>query len=393
MSVNPGLIVHPNSHNDTTPAAASAPACRKYLMPDIRTVGVLTSGGDCAGLNAVIRAVTYHAVQVYGWRVLGIQDSTLGLLERPLRYRELQLNTFDGRLLRESGTFLGTTSKDNPLQTRLPDGTIRDRTQDFADGVRELGLDALIVIGGDGSMRILSQLCERAKIGMVGVPKTIDNDVHGTDWSVGFATALSVVTESLDRLQPTAASHHRVMILEVMGRDAGHIALNGGIAGGADIILIPELPYSIDGVMQRIRQTLAEGRSHVMVVVAEGVKTPDGRQLSVKHSSGQTSYGGIGHYLAEQIAPHTSAEVRVTVLGHLQRGGTPSARDRLLASSFGVRAVELVAEGRFSRMVAWRDRGVIDVPLSEVTIGSRALDPDDPLIRTARGLGIYVGER
>lgn len=360
-------------------------------MPGIKTIGVLTSGGDCAGLNAVIRAVAYHAVQVYGYRVLGIQDSTLGLMERPLRYQELRVNTFDGRLLRESGTFLGTTSRDNPFHIRMPDGTLRDRTPDFAEGVRQLGLDALIVIGGDGSMRILSKLCERAQIGMVGVPKTIDNDVHGTDWSVGFATALSVVTEALDRLQPTAASHHRVMILEVMGRDAGHIALNGGIAGGAEVILIPELPYTIDGVMQRIRQTLSEGRSHVMVVVAEGVQTLEGTKLSVQHAGGQTSYGGIGHYLAEQIAPHTEADVRVTVLGHLQRGGTPSARDRLLASSFGVRAVELVAAGRFGRMVAWRDRGVIDVPLSEVTIGSRALDPDDPLIRTARGLGIYVG--
>ncbi len=361
-------------------------------MAAIKTVGVLTSGGDCAGLNAVIRAVTYHAVQRYGWKILGIQDSTLGLMDRPLRYQELRVNTFDGRLLRESGTFLGTTSKDNPLHVRMPDGTIRDRTTDFAEGVRQLGLDALIVIGGDGSMRILSQLCERAHVGMIGVPKTIDNDVHGTDWAVGFATALSVVTESLDRLQPTAASHHRVMILEVMGRDTGHIALNGGLAGGADIIIVPELPYTIEGVMQRIRQTLSEGRSHVMVVIAEGVKTIDGKKLSVKHSSGQTSYGGIGHYLAEQIAPHTDAEVRVTVLGHLQRGGTPSARDRLLASSFGVHAVELVAQGRFSRMVAWRDRGVIDVPLTEVTIGSRALDRDDPLIRTARGLGTYVGE-
>ena len=293
--------------------------------------GVLTSGGDCAGLNAVIRAVTYHAVQVYGWKVVGIQDGTLGLMDRPLRYQELRLNTFDGRLLRESGTFLGTTSKDNPLHARMPDGTTRDRTPDFAEGVRQLGLDALIVIGGDGSMRILSQLCERAEIGMVGVPKTIDNDVHGTDWSVGFATALAVVTEALDRLQPTAASHHRVMILEVMGRDAGHIALNGGIAGGAEVILIPELPYTIDGVMQRIRQTLSEGRSHVMVVVAEGVKTLDGTKLSVQHAGGQTSYGGIGHYLAEKIAPHTSADVRVTVLGLFAArrdavGTRPSAR-------------------------------------------------------------------
>ena len=217
-------------------------------MSEIRTVGVLTSGGDCAGLNAVIRAVTYHAVQGYGWKVIGIYDGTAGLFERPLRYRELTMQTFDGPLLREGGTFLGTTTKGDPLHYPMPDGSYRDLSPQFAEGVRELGIDALIVIGGDGSMRIVSRLCERAGVGMVGVPKTIDNDVHGTQWSVGFATALTVVTEALDRLQPTAASHHRVMILEVMGRDAGHIALNGGIAGGADIILVPELPYSIAGV-------------------------------------------------------------------------------------------------------------------------------------------------
>ena len=361
-------------------------------MADIKTLGVLTSGGDCAGLNAVIRAVTYHAIQFYGWKVIGIQDGTSGLIERPLRYRELRWDTFDGRLLRESGTFLGTTSRGNPLHFQMPDGTFRDRSPEFAEGVRELGLDALIVIGGDGSMRIVSQLCERARIGMVGVPKTIDNDVHGTQWSVGFATALAVVTEALDRLQPTAASHHRVMILEVMGRDTGHIALNGGIAGGADIILVPELPYTVAGVARRIKELLAQGRTHALLVVAEGVKTEEGLKASAVARDGKC-YGGIGHYLMDKLTPHTDAEIRVTILGHVQRGGTPSARDRLLASSFGVHAVDLVAQRRFSRMVAWRETGVIDVPLSEVTIGARALDPADPLIRTARGLGIHLGEQ
>jgi ATP-dependent phosphofructokinase / diphosphate-dependent phosphofructokinase len=361
-------------------------------MSDIKTIGVLTSGGDCAGLNAVIRAVTYHAVRVYGWRVLGIQDSTLGLIERPLRYTELRLNTIDGRLLREGGTFLGTSTRDNPMHFQMPDGTFRDRTKEFAEGVRQLGLDALIVIGGDGSMRIFSRLCERARIGMVGVPKTIDNDVHGTDLSVGFSTAITVVADALDRLQPTAASHHRVMILEVMGRDAGHIALNGGLAGGADIILIPELSYTLEGVTQRIKQVLSEGRSHVLIVVAEGVNTAEGTKAYVRDTRGQIHYGGIGQYLVEKIAPHTSADIRVTILGHLQRGGTPSARDRLLASAFGVHAVEMVAQRRFSRMTAWRGGAVTDVPLSEVTIGAHTLEPDNPLIRTARGLGIYVGD-
>jgi len=362
-------------------------------MSNIKKLGVLTSGGDCAGLNAVIRAVTYHAIQGYGWKVLGILDGTAGLMDDPPRFRELSTDMFDGRLLREGGTFLGTTSKGDPLNVRMPDGSVRDLSPEFARGVQTLGLDALVAIGGDGSMRIVSKLCERAKLGLVGVPKTIDNDVHGTQWAVGFATALSVVTEALDRLQPTAASHHRVMILEVMGRDVGHIALNGGIAGGADIILIPELPYTIAGVARRIKELLAQGRTHALVVVAEGVKTEDGKKVSIQDLTGHSRYGGIGHYLLEQLVRHTGAEIRVTILGHVQRGGTPSARDRLLASSFGVHAVDLVAQGRFNRMVAWRESGVIDVPLSEVTIGPRAVDPNDPLIRTARGLGIHLGEQ
>ncbi len=362
-------------------------------MSDIETLGVLTSGGDCAGLNAVIRAVTYRAIEGYGWKVIGIQDGTAGLIERPVRWRELTIDTFDASLLRESGTFLGTTSKGNPLHYRMPDGSFRDFSPEFSEGVRELGLDALIVIGGDGSMRIVSQLCERAKIGMVGVPKTIDNDVYCTEYSVGFATAINVVTEALDRLQPTAASHHRVMILEVMGRDTGHIALNGGIAGGADIILVPELPYSVAGVARRINELLSQGRTHALVTVAEGVRTEDGTKASVTDATGHARYGGIGHYLMEKLSPLTTAEIRVTTLGHVQRGGTPSPRDRLLASAFGIHAVEMVAQRRFARMAAWHDRGVVDVPLSEVTIGARTLDPNDALLRTARGLGIHLGEQ
>jgi 6-phosphofructokinase 1 len=361
-------------------------------MNAIRTLGVLTSGGDCAGLNAVIRAVTYRAVQGYGWKVLGIQDGTRGLLERPLRYLELTTSSIGGRLLREAGTFLGASSKSNPLRVQLPDGTFRDRLPEFAEGVRELGLDALVVIGGDGSLRILSQLCEQSGVSMVGVPKTIDNDVHGTEYSVGFTTAVNVVTDALDRLQPTAASHHRVMILEVMGRDTGHIALNGGIAGGADIILIPEIPYTIPGVCERIRDLLSQGRTHALVVVAEGVRTETGEKAYVKDARGQLRYGGIGNDLMQRIAPHTQADIRVTVLGHLQRGGTPSPRDRLIASAFGVHAVDLVAQRRYSRMVAWQNRGVTDVQLSAAIASYHTVDPHGALVRTAQGLGIYMGE-
>ena len=359
-------------------AAGSAP---------VKTLGVLTSGGDCAGLNAVLRAVAHRAIAGYGWRVIGIQDGTLGLIERPLRWCEFQLDQLDDRWLREGGTLLGTTNRGNPLRYPQPDGGFADRTPEFAAGIRELGLDALIVVGGDGSMRILTQLCAQAGIGMVGVPKTIDNDVPGTEYAVGFATAITVVTEALDRLQPTAASHHRVMILEGMGRDAGHLALAGGIAGGADAILIPELPYTLDACTAHLRQVLARRRSHALLVVAEGARTPAGELVT---SGGR--HGGIGHYLVDEIERRTGVESRVTVLGYLQRGGAPSPRDRLLASSFGVRAVDLVAQGRFDRMVAWRDRGIVDVPLSEVIGGPRCVAADDQLLATARGLGIYVGD-
>ncbi|GEO81961.1 ATP-dependent 6-phosphofructokinase [Pararhodospirillum oryzae] len=362
-------------------------------MGDIRRIGVLTSGGDCAGLNAVIRAVTHRAVGSYGWKVLGILDGTLGLMDRPLRYTEMDLDLFSGRdLLRAGGTVLGTVNKGDPFAFPMPDGKVVDRSLDFVDGFHRLELDGLVVIGGDGSMRILKQLCDKGSIGMVGVPKTIDNDVEATEYAVGFSTAVNVVTEALDRLQATAASHHRVMILEVMGRDAGHIAVNAGIAGGADVILVPELPYSLEGIAQRIRKVQAEGRSHALIVVAEGVKTLGGEAATVSHSGGQTRYGGIGAYLSERIAEATGTETRVTILGHVQRGGVPSMRDRLLASAFGVHAVDLIAQRRFGRMVAWQNRGVIDVPLEEVCVGPRCLEPHGPLLNAARGLGIYVGE-
>ncbi|WP_404378653.1 ATP-dependent 6-phosphofructokinase [Caenispirillum salinarum] len=363
------------------------------MAKPIKRIGVLTSGGDCAGLNAVIRAVAYRAIRTYGWEVFGIVDGTMGLMNRPLQYRTLDLHFFTGNHLREGGTMLGTTNKGDPFNFPMPDGSKKDRSQDFVEGVKLLGLDALVVIGGDGSMKIVSQLCAAGNIGMVGVPKTIDNDVHCTDTSVGFSTAANVVTEALDRLQPTAASHHRVMILEVMGRDAGHIALNAGISGGADVVLVPEVPYSLEGVADKIKEVLhGEGRSHALVVVAEGCKTADGETPTISYAGGQKRYGGIGHYLTEHIAELTGAETRVTILGHVQRGGTPSMHDRLLASAFGVHAVDLVAQRKFGKMVAWRDRGVVEVPLDAVTIGPRSLDPNGTLMHTARGLGIYCGD-
>ena len=361
-------------------------------MGNIWRLGILTSGGDCAGLNAAIRAVVHRAIHSYGWTVYGIKDGSLGLMNRPLQYQELSLDIFSGDMLRMGGTVLGTTNKGDPFAFPMPDGSRKDRSGEFVEGFHMLGLDALIVIGGDGSLRILDKLCRQGSLPMVGIPKTIDNDVHRTEFAIGFTTAVNVVVDALDRLQPTAASHHRVMILEVMGRDAGHIALSGGIAGGADVVLIPELPYSLEGIVAKIEEVRKEGRNHALVVVAEGCKTEDGQPVTMAWGE-QARYGGIGHYLSEKISGRVGAETRVTVLGHVQRGGQPSMRDRLLASAFGVHAVDLVAQGKFDRMVAWQDRGVVDVPISEVVGGARCVDPNGAMVHTARGLGLYVGER
>ena len=357
-----------------------------------RRIGILTSGGDCAGLNAALRAVVHRAIRGYGWRVFGIRDGSLGLMNRPLDVVEFDLSLVTGDMLRQGGTILGTINKGDPFAYPMPDGTVKDRSAEFVAGYRELGLDALVVIGGDGSMRILSKLCHTGCIPMVGIPKTIDNDVAQTDYAIGYSTALVVASEALDRLAPTAASHHRVMILEVMGRDVGHIALSTGIAGGADVILIPEIHYSLEGIAERIADVRREGRNHALAVVAEGCRTETGLSVTQLHQGGEARYGGIGQYLADRLGKMVDAETRVTVLGHVQRGGMPSMRDRLIASAFGVYAVDLIAQGRTDRVVAWQHGAVVDVPLSEVAGVTRAVDPYGTLANTARGLGIYIGD-
>ncbi len=368
-------------------------------MSGIQRLGVLTSGGDCAGLNAVIRAVVHRAVLGYGWDVFGIMDGTLGLTERPMRYRQLRPEDVPGgTMLRAGGTMLGTINKGDPFSFTDAEGRVHDRAQEFVEGYKELGLDALVVIGGDGSMAILRKLARRGHLRMVGIPKTIDNDVIGTEYAVGFATAVNAVVDALDRLQPTAASHHRVMVLEVMGRDSGHIALESGIAGGADAILIPEIPYTLEGLYQQLARVMREGQRHALVVVAEGVKTETGGKAMVEYAGNEKRYGGIGEYISHRLTQRaeqdadTSLEARVTVLGHVQRGGVPSWRDRLIASAFGAHAVDLVAQGRFDRMVAWNDRNVTDINLADVVTGSRPVDPHGALVLTARAMGAYVGE-
>jgi phosphofructokinase-like protein len=357
-----------------------------------KTIGLLTSGGDCAGLNAVIRAVVARAVHGYGWRVYGIRQGTSGLLRRPVDAVELDPRTTGAGILRLGGTVLGTTNRGDPFAFPMPDGSLQDRSEELIEGLRMLAIDALIGVGGDGSFAILRRLAQQGGINLIGIPKTIDNDVGATESSVGYPTAVSVATEALDRLQPTAASHDRVMVLEVMGRDAGHIALAAGIAGGADIILIPEIPYTMDVIAAQIDRLRRAGRNFALVIVAEAVPDLTGNRVRRQQIGGSLAYGGIGQILGETIHELTGAETRVTVLGHVQRGSPPTWEDRLVASAFGVHAVDLIAEEKFDRMVAWQNRRVVSVPLAEAIARPQQVDPDSTLVRTARGLGISLGD-
>jgi ATP-dependent phosphofructokinase / diphosphate-dependent phosphofructokinase len=366
--------------------------CFKVSVVAEKKLGLLTSGGDCAGLNAVIRAVVVRAVQGYGWRVLGIRQGTRGLLQRPVDVVELDLLNVNSAMVRMAGTILGTTNHGDPFAYPSPDGSVKDRSEEVIAAIRLLDLDALIGIGGDGSLAILRRLAQQGGLAFVGIPKTIDNDVGGTESSVGHHTAVMVATEAIDRLQPTAASHDRVMILEVMGRDCGQIALAAGIAGGADVILIPEIPYDLEAVTAHIVKLRQHARNFAIVVVAEGVRDNTGEHVQLRHALGGATYGGIGHVLGEALGRMTGAETRVTVLGHVQRGGQPTWDDRLVASAFGVYAVDLIAEGRFDRMVAWRNRRVLDVPLTAAFETGQNLASDETLVRTARGLGICLGD-
>lgn len=351
-----------------------------------KRIGILTSGGDCPGLNAVIRAVVNYATSEYNWEVRGIPYATQGLLERKsvvLNQYGLERHGMDP-LLTMGGTILGSINK----------GDTEEHTKEIIAGYHDLELDALIGIGGDGSLAILQKLAKQGNWNFVGVPKTIDNDVAYTDLSVGFNSAVSTILEALDRLSYTAASHDRVMVVEVMGRTTGHLALHSGIVGGADAILIPEIPYSLDHVCKRVQQLRnLWGRKFAIVVVAEGAKTADGESRSYQDVLGEVRLRGIGDYIATEIETRLAVEARVTILGHVQRGGAPSALDRLIATAFGKVAVDLVAADTYGMMVAWQNDQVATVPLEDVFAHSpRRVNPKGFWVETARSLGIYVGE-
>ncbi len=359
-----------------------------------KTIAILTGGGDCPGLNAVIRGVVRSATLARDWRVIGIEDGFDGLVGEP-RWRELTLESVRG-ILPRGGTILGTSNRGNPLAYPVEDdGPTRlvDVSDQVVRNFKALGADALIAVGGDGTLKIARTLQDMG-IPMVGVPKTIDNDLRGTDVTFGYNTAVGIVTEALDRLHSTAESHQRVMVVEVMGRDAGWIAIESGMAGSADVILIPEIPFEFDSVCEAIEQRKARGSRFSIVVAAEGAFPKEGDKvvkLTVEENFGVERLGGIGAFVADEISRRMKLETRVVVLGHVQRGGTPSPFDRNLGSRFGVKAVELIEQGRFGRMVSLRGLTVGDVEIVEAVDSLNRVDPDGDMVRAAEALGIMLG--
>jgi phosphofructokinase-like protein len=356
-----------------------------------RSIAIMTGGGDAPGLNAVIRAVVKHGVSVLGWRVFGIKHSFDGLFTDPPGVIELNRDHVRG-ILRFGGTILGTTNAGNPFDYGRP-GHKRDVSAEVVERLHLLGCEGLIAIGGDGTQVICARLAKERGLKVVGVPKTIDNDINATEQCFGFDSAMAYATDAVDRLHSTAESHDRVMVVEVMGRHAGWIALGAGIAGGADAVLIPEIPFELEPLIAKIGRRKAVHRGFSIVVVAEGAMPKGGRAFMEKtFNSGTLKLGGMGRHVAEAIAQATQIETRYTVLGHLLRGGTPTAHDRLLATRFGSQAVELVHRNKWGRMVAFRDGRIGDVPIDEAAKGFRAVDPKGDLVSTARGMGIVFGD-
>jgi 6-phosphofructokinase 1 len=358
----------------------------------MKTIGLVTGGGDAPGLNAVIRAVVKTAVNEYGLRVVGIEDSFEGLLGET-RVRELRPTDVRG-LLPRGGTILGTRNRGS-FFVRPEDGADLKPDEVYGqalDNLARLGIDALVAVGGEGTLAIAAGFDSRG-FPVAGVPKTIDNDLAATELTFGFMTALDTATEALDRLHTTAESHDRVMILEVMGRHTGWIALHSGVSGGADVILIPEIPFTIEKVAQKVRDRDACDAPFSIIVVAEGAKEIEGHELyqnaGDRHSAPRL--GGIGHHVAEEVGRLTGKEARCVVLGHLQRGGSPNAFDRMLATNFGSAAVRALASGKRGVMVSLQAANIRTVPLADALANLKTVPPESQLVRTARDVGVSFG--
>ena len=351
-------------------------------------VGVLTGGGDCPGLNAVIRAVTKSLIHQCNAEVIGIEDGYLGLIEK--RVRPLDWRSVAG-IIGRGGTILGTHNISNPFAY----GADRlDVSEEVVRYTRELGLDAVVTIGGDGTQSVAHRLSQMG-LSVVGVPKTIDNDLRHTERTFGFDSAVNVVTEAIDRLQTTAEAHHRVMIVETMGRYAGWIALEAGLAGGADVIVIPEKPYDIDAIVE-VCQERETRRNATIITIAEGARAQGGDLVVAQKVAGShdpVRLGGVAHVLREQLQSRLKSEVRATVLGHIQRGGSPTPFDRVLATQFGHHAAQLLIKGQLNEMVTLQGERCTSVPLSAVAGGTRQVPDDHPVMQAAKGMGISLGVR
>jgi 6-phosphofructokinase 1 len=360
-------------------------------------IGLLTGGGDCPGLNAVIRAVVKRAVGEFGWEVVGIENGFKGLVEPGLT-RPLSLEAVRG-ILPRGGTILGTSNRANPFAYAVREEgkwVEQDLSKLTVQRIEKLGIEALLVAGGDGTLSLAHRLAAMG-VNVVGIPKTIDNDLAATDQTFGFDTARYTATDAVDKLHTTGDAHDRVMICEVMGRHAGFLALHAGVAGGADAILVPEIPYRVAAVVDKVKRRRRRGRSFSVVVVAEGA-VPEGGGVSVETKAedipgrGVALLGGAGKRLASQIEHEVELETRVTVLGHLQRGGTPTPYDRMLGTMYGWAALDLVAEGRYDRMVALHGDRITDVAIAEAVDRPKHVERDGQLARAARSLGVTLGE-
>ncbi len=361
----------------------------------IRRIGILTGGGDCPGLNAVIRAVAKTAMNDFSLEVIGIEDGFEGMVEG--RFHRLH-NTSVSGILPLGGTILGTSNKGDPWHypVKRDNGEviIENRVKDVLVNFEKMQLDVLVTIGGDGTMTISNKLGELG-LPIVGVPKTIDNDLEATDVTFGHDSAVSVAAKAIDDLHTTASSHHRIMILEVMGRYAGWIALHAGIAGGADVILIPEIPFKWEALDKKIIERSRFGKRFSIICAAEGTKCPDVGEIVKAYDNKRTDakqLGGVGMFIAEKITERTGLETRVTVLGHLQRGGSPTAFDRILATRYGVEACKLAAKADFGKMVALRGNDIVSVKIADAIARQKLVNPSEPKVLAARSVGTSFGD-
>jgi phosphofructokinase-like protein len=368
---------------------------RSMIEPSrIKRIAVLTGGGDCPGLNAVIRGIVRAAVLEHGWKVLGVHDGYDGFFSAD-PFRRLTSKDVRGLQLR-GGTILGTSNRGNPLHypvKRRGKTVYMDVTDDVVKRLKSWKVDVLVAVGGDGTMKITQAIFEKG-MPVIGIPKTIDNDLGATDVTFGYNSAVNCATDALDKLHTTAESHHRVLVLEVMGRDCGWIALEAGVAGGADVILIPEIPFDLGKVCDHIRERKKKGSRFSIIIVAEGAMAAGGEKIYEVPPGKDGSpgrLGGIGRWVADKISLCTTLETRVAVLGHLQRGGKPTTFDRILATRFGVEAVNLIAEGAFGRMVCLRGRKIVSSPIEDAIKKLKRVSPRGQVVRTAEALGIELG--